>query len=421
MSVLIKQVVIVCKESPFNGQCKDILIQDGNITAIADLINQPAERVIAVDGLHVSIGWMDSFAHFCDPGFEYRETIESGTLAAAAGGFTDVLLLPNTDPVVCTKSQVEYISQKTTSAGVKVYPLGAVTKNAAGKELAEMYDMANSGAIAFSDGLNPIQDGSLLLKALQYVKTIDGTVIQVPDDKTIGGNGLMNEGIISTQLGLPGKPAMAEEIMVARDIELAKYASSNLHFTGISSAKSLEHIRAAKEEGIKISCSVTPYHLFFSDDDLQHYDTNLKVNPPIRTQSDRQSLLQGLLEGTIDFVASHHVPQHHDAKVCEFEYAKNGMVGLESLFGAVWSVLNEKWTIAELVERLSVSPRKTFGLSIPQIKEGNTATLTLFNPNASHQFEENNIQSNCINSAFIGKQLMGKVIGIINGTHIHIN
>ena len=421
MNVLIKQAVIVCKESPFNGQCKDILIQDGNIASIADSINQPSDRVIQEDGLHVSIGWMDSFAHFCDPGFEFRETIESGTLAAAAGGFTTVLLLPNTDPVVYTKSQVEYIIQKATSAGVKVYPIAAITKNAAGKELAEMYDMANSGAIAFSDGLNPIQDGSLLLKALQYVKTIDATVIQLPDDKTIGGNGLMNEGIISTQLGLPGKPAMAEEIMVARDIELANYASSKLHFTGISSAKSLEHIRAAKLAGVKISCSVTPYHLFFSDEDLQQYDTNLKVNPPIRTKADRQSLLQGLLDGTIDFVASHHIPQHYDAKVCEFEYAKNGMIGLESLFGAVWTVVKEKWTIAELVDCLSVSPRKIFGLALPQIKEGTTASLTLFNPNAAYLFGDNHIQSNCNNSAFIGKQLMGKVIGIIQGTQIHIN
>ena len=421
MSVLIKQATIVCKGSSLNGQCKDLLIQNGIITAIADSINQPAERVIEEPGLHISIGWMDSFAHFCDPGFEYRETIESGTKAAATGGFTAILLLPNTNPVVSTKSQVEYITQKASSAGVKVYPIGAITKNAAGKELAEMYDMANSGAIAFSDGLNSIQDGSLLLKALQYVKTIDGTVIQLPDDKTIGSNGLMNEGIISTQLGLPGKPAMAEEIMVARDIELANYAASKLHFTGISSTKSIELIRAAKEAGINISCSVTPYHLFFTDDDLQQYDTNLKVNPPIRTKLDRQNLIQGLLDGTIDFIASHHLPQNYDAKVCEFEYAKNGMIGLESLFGVVWTLVNEQWSIAEFIETLSVSPRKTFGLPIPEIKEGTTATLTLFNPTTKYTFEENNILSNCKNSAFIGKQLMGKVIGIINGPHIHIN
>ena len=193
MSVLIKQATIVSKGSPLNGKRKDILIQNGIITSIADSINQSAERVIEDEGLHISIGWIDSFAQFCDPGFEYRETIETGTKAAASGGFTDVLIIPNTDPVISTKSQVDYIIQKSTNSGVKVHPIGSITKNAAGKELAEMYDMSNSGAIAFSDGLNCIQDGSLLLKALQYVKSIDGTVIQLPDDKTIGTNGLINE------------------------------------------------------------------------------------------------------------------------------------------------------------------------------------------------------------------------------------
>ena len=421
MSVLIKQATIISKGSPLNGKRKDILIQNGIITSIADSIKPSTERIIEEEGLHISIGWMDSFAQFGDPGFEYRETIESGTKGAASGGFTEILITPNTNPVVSTKSQVEYIIQKKTTAGVKVYPIGAITKNAAGKELAEMYDMANSGAIAFSDGLNCIQDGSLLLKALQYVKTIDGTVIQLPDDKTIGTNGLINEGIISTQLGLPGKPAMAEEIMVARDIELTNYAASKLHFTGISSSKSLEHIKQAKSAGIKISCSVTPYHLFFSDDDLQQYDTNLKVNPPIRTKKDRQDLIEGLLDGTIDFIASHHLPQNYDAKVCEFEYAKNGMIGLESLFGAVWSVVKQKWSIEELIDRFSVSPRKTFGLSIPEMKEGEIANLTLFNPTSSYTFGLNNIHSNCSNSAFIGKEPVGKVVGIINGPHIHIN
>jgi dihydroorotase len=421
MRILIKQAIIVSAASPFNGLSKDIFIEDGVITTIADEISENANQVIQQDNLHLSIGWMDSFAHFCDPGFEYRETLETGTTAAAAGGFTDVMMIPNTNPVVHTKSQVEYIVQKANSSGVKVYPIGAVTKNAEGKELAEMFDMANSGAIAFGDGINPIQDGGLLLKALQYVKTIEGTIIQIPDDKSIGTGGLINEGIISTQLGLPGKPAMAEELMVARDIKLTRYAESQLHFTGISSAKSLEYIKRAKAAGINISCSVTPYHLFFCDEDLQQYDTNLKVNPPVRTKEDRLTLVEGLLDGTIDFIASHHNPQNYDGKVCEFEYAKNGMIGLESLFGAVWSIVNGEWSIGDLVERLSVSPRKTFGLAVPEIKEGAAATLTLFNPGNQYFFTENDIKSKSKNSAFIGRQLKGKVIGIINGGKIYLN
>jgi dihydroorotase len=421
MNVLIKQAVIVSAPSPFNGQSKDIFIKDGFITAIADEINEPADQLIQQENLHVSIGWVDSFAHFCDPGFEYRETLETGTKAAAAGGFTDVMIIPNTNPVVHTKSQVEYIVQKVAAAGVKVHPIGAVTKNAEGKELAEMYDMANSGAIAFSDGINAIQDGGLLLKALQYVKPIDGIVIQIPDDKSIGSNGLINEGIISTRLGLPGKPAMAEELMVARDIKLTRYADSQLHFTGISSAKSLEYINRAKAGGIKITCSVTPYHLYFCDEDLQQYDTNLKVNPPIRTAGDRAALVKGLLDGTIDCIASHHIPQNFDSKICEFEYAKNGMIGLESLFGVIWSIVNSEWSVETLVEKLAVSPRQIFGLAIPEIKEGAAATLTLFNPLVDYTFNENDIQSKSKNSAFLSRQLKGKVVGIINGGKTYFN
>ena len=421
MKVLIKQATIVSAVSPFNGQTKDILISGGLIISIADHITENADHVIQQDGLHVSVGWFDPFAHFCDPGFEHRETLETGTRAAAAGGFTDVMIVPNTNPVLHTKSQVEYIIQKSSLPGVRVHPIGAVTKNADGKELAEMYDMANSGAIAFSDGLNAIQDGGLLLKALQYVKTIDGTIIQVPEDKSIGNTGLMNEGIISTQLGLPGKPAMAEELMVARDIKLTRYAESKLHFTGISSAKSLEYINRAKAAGINITCAVTPYHLFFCDEDLQQYDTNLKVNPPLRTHADMLALRKGLLDGTVDCIASHHIPQNYDNKICEFEYAKNGMIGLESLFGVVWSMVNSEWSIVQFVERLTVSPRKIFGLPVPEIKEGVTATLTLFNPAAEYIFAEKNIQSKSKNSPFTGRQLKGKVIGIINGDTIYLN
>ncbi|MCW3089819.1 MAG: dihydroorotase [Ferruginibacter sp.] len=428
MRVLIKQAIVVSADSPFNGQTKDIFIEDGMIASIADNITENYDQLIQHKGLHVSIGWMDSFANFCDPGFEYRESFETGAAAAAAGGFTDIMIIPNTSPAIYTKSQVEYVVQKSSLTGVTIHPIGAVTKNAGGKELAEMYDMANSGAIAFSDGLQSIQDGGLLLKALLYLKTIGATVIQLPDDKSIGSNGLMNEGIISTQLGLPGKPAMSEELMVARDIKLANYAEGRLHFTGISSAKSLDYIKEAKTSGINITCSVTPYHLYFCDEDLQQYDTNLKVNPPLRTGADREALLEGLLDGTIDFIASHHNPQNYDNKVCEFEYAKNGMIGLESLFGVLGSVINNAknlpvndWPIEKLIYCLSIAPRKLFGITVPELKEGAKATLTLFDPAAEYIFDEKYIRSKSKNSAFVGKQLKGKVIGIVNGNKIHLN
>ena len=268
MKILLKQVKIADPNSPHNGSVNDILIVDGIIEKIGSSTDD-ADEIIESHDLTVSPGWVDIFSHFCDPGFEYKETLESGSNAAAAGGFTQVFALPNTNPVIQNKTLVEYIVQKTKSLPVTVNPLGAVTKSCEGHELAEMYDMQNSGAIAFSDGINPVQSSGLMLKALQYVKAFNGVIIQVPVDIAIGKYGLINEGIISTRLGLPGIPAMAEELIVARDIKLSRYADSNLHFTGVSSAKSLEYINRAKDAGLKVTCSVTPYHLFFCDEDLQ--------------------------------------------------------------------------------------------------------------------------------------------------------
>jgi dihydroorotase len=423
MKVLIKQAKIIAPSSPFNGFTKDILITNGIITQISDTINTVADQVIEQKNLSISIGWMDIFCNFADPGYEYKETLETGAKAAAAGGFTDVMVLPNTNPVVHSKSQVEYIIQKSKALVVNIYPIGAVTKNAEGKDLAEMYDMQQSGAVAFGDGINSIQSAGILLKALQYVKSFDGTVIQIPDDKSIGANGLMNEGIISTQLGLPGKPTIAEELLVARDLKLARYADSKLHFTGVSSAKSLEYIKRSKETGIKITCSVTPYNLYFTDADVQGYDTNLKVNPPLRTEADRQGLLKGIADGTVDCIASHHFPQNWDSKVCEFEYAKEGMLGLESLFGVLGElgISNLESGLERLITLLSENPRKIFGITVPEIKEGAAACLTLFNTHEEYVFTEQMIQSKSKNSPFIGKKLKGKVIGIINKGKVELN
>ncbi len=422
MKVLIKQARIISPTSPVNGQLQDILITNGTITSIAASITDTADQLIQQPGLCVSIGWMDIFANFADPGFEYKETLETGAKAAAAGGFTDVMALPNTLPVVHNKSQVEYITQRSKSLAVNIHPIGAVTKNTEGKDLAEMYDMHQSGALAFGDGTHAIQSSGIVLKALQYVKSFDGIVIQVPDDKSIGANGLMNEGIISTRLGLPGKPAIAEELMVARDIELASYTSSKLHFTGISTAKSLEYIKQAKHSGLQVSCSVSPQHLCFIDADLQQYDTNLKLNPPLRTAADRQALLEGMADGTIDCIASHHLPQNWDNKTCEFEYAKAGSIGLETVFGVLGAcMVHGEWTVEKTVALLSVNPRKIFGLPIPEIKEGATACLTLFIPGESYVLDVSMIRSKSKNAAFLGKQLKGKVVGIINKGYIELN
>ncbi len=360
---------------------------------------------------------MDIFAHFQDPGQDHKESVETGAAAAAAGGFTDVMLIPNTNPTVSSRSQVSYVLQKSGALPVTLHPIGTITQNAEGKVLSEMYDMFAAGAKAFSDGKAAVQSPGILLKALQYVSAIDAVIIQIPDDKSIHAAGLMNEGVMSTQLGLPGKSAIAEELMIARDIELLRYTGSQLHITGLSTAKSIDLVLQAKEEGLRITCSVSPYHFFFNDEDLADYDSNLKVNPPLRSRKDVQAVRKAVQEGKIDCIASHHMPEHWDDKTCEFEYAKNGMIGLETLFGAI----NDEVHLDTLVEQLSLNPRRIFGIEVPTMEVGSQACLTLFDPSLQYVFEESMIRSRSRNTPFVGKKLIGKVYGIINGSQVALN
>ncbi len=419
MKVLIKQARIIDPSSPHHNTIQDIFIEEGIITTIAGSIHSAADQIIEENGLHVSIGWMDIFTNIPDPGYEHKETLESGAIAAAAGGFTDIFVIPNTKPVVDNKSQVEYIKNRSGLAA-KLHPIGAISKATEGKDLAEMYDMLHSGAVAFSDGTKPMQSAGILLKALQYVKAFDGVIIQIPDDKTVGQHGLVNEGIMSTKLGLAGKPLMAEELLVARDIKLARYAESKLHFTGVTSPKSLTYIQRAKETGINITCSTTPYHLFFNDEALVDYDTNFKVYPPIRSSAEQTALQKAVEDGTIDCITSHHTPQDYDSKVLEFEYAKNGITGLETCYAVLKTVLPSveelKW-----VELLSINPRKIFGLPQPSIQVNEEACLTIFNPDEQTIVTQSFFRSKSSNSPFIGKTLKGKVNGTIRGKKIFIN
>lgn len=418
MTILLRQARILSPGSPYHQLVRDILVEDGMIREIAEKIEAPGARVIAHEHLHLSPGWMDLFAHFCDPGLEHKETLETGAAAAAAGGFTHACVIPNSIPVISQKAQVEYICHRSASLTVQVMPLGSVSRNAEGKDLAEMYDMHDSGAVAFSDGTLPIQSGALMAKALQYVKKINKPIIQIPDERSLSAHGLMHEGIVSTRLGLPGKPAIAEEIMIARDIELLRYTGSALHLTGISTRKGLQLIREAKSEGLNLTCSVTPYHLSFTDEDLAGYDTNLKVYPPLRAADDRAALLEGLLDGTVDAIASHHMPQHSDDKVCEFEYAKQGMITLESLFGVANRLLGNP---GKLVQLLAIAPREILNLPVPVIREGEPACLTLFDPREEYTFTADMIRSRSSNCPFIGHKLTGKVMGIIHEQKIHLH
>jgi len=420
MKVLIKKAQINDPGSSHHGKRSDILIEAGLIKDIQATIQADAERVIDGSDLHVSPGWVDVFANFADPGQEYKETLQTGANAAAAGGFTDVFVIPNTSPVIDAKSAVEYVRHKSASLPVNIYPIGAISRHAEGKDLAEMYDMRASGAIAFSDGLNPVQSAGVLVKALQYVKTFDGVVIQIPDDKSVGSHGLMHEGIVSTQLGLAGKPLLAEELLVARDIKLARYANSKLHFTAVTSPKSLEYIRRAKESGIQVTCSVTPFHLFFTDSDIQQYDTNLKVYPPLRPPNIVEALRKAVSDGVVDCIATHHLPHETDSKVVEFETAANGMIGLETCYAALKTAM-PGISEARWAELLSLNPRQIFGLDKVTIEKDSPAIVTIYQPAEQIKVTEAFFKSRSRNSAFTGKTLNGRIVGIINKDKLYIS
>lgn len=416
MTVFIRQAVVVSPSSPFHLQAVDIIIENGIFTDINFRLERPQHaRVIDIKGLHISIGWVDIMADFGEPGFEYRETLLSGSMAAAAGGFTDVLISPETKPVISGRSMVAFIKDK--ASITRLHPVGTISKDGLGKELAEMYDMAESGAVAFSDGFKPIQHPGVMVKALQYVLPINANIIQIPNDRSIGTEGLMNEGITSTQLGLPGIPALAEELMIARDIELVKYTKSRLHIAGISTQKGMEMIKQAKKEGYQITCSVTPYHLHFCDDDLVHYDTNLKVFPPLRTKQDREALIEGVKQGWIDAITSLHRPAHKDEKECEFEYAQFGMAGIQTAFSATFNLIGD---INTIVQRFTAA-RNIFNLPPEEIGIGRQACLTLFNPNENFIFTNKQGYSLSHNNAFLEKPLRGRVLGTIIQNKIYLN
>lgn len=412
VDLLIKNVHIVGNNASANGKTVNVLIENGVVSAIGSDVSKDNIETFEGNGAYVSPGWVEIFSDFSDPGYEYRETIATGAATAAAGGYTHVFVIPNISPVVHNKSAVEYIVNKSKSAITNIYPLGAISKNTAGAELAEMYDMSASGSIAFSDGKKTIQSAGLMVKALQYVKSVNGVIVTQPVEETFGSNGLMNEGVISTQLGLPGMPAIAEHLMIMRDIELLRYTQSKLHITGISTAKSIELIKNAKEEGLQITCSVTPYHLYFCDEDIRTYDTNLKVNVPLREKTDRDALRKAVTAGVVDAIAVHHFPQHIDDKDCEFEYAKNGMIGLQTAYSVVKTALPEL-SATQTAQLFSNNNRNIFGIDNNNLEIGKPADMTIFSSDESFIFTQEKNLSKSANSPFFGKELKGKVLGTI--------
>ena len=410
MSLLLKNALILDAGSLFNGKKADVYISKGRIADIGKSLAVDARRVVRQTNLMLSPGWVDTWADYRDPGNEQKETLAQGLKAAAAGGFSDVFIVPNTEPVISNASVLESVLRKGSQlAGPRLHVMGAVTKDAAGSTLAEMLEMKAKGAVAFSDGWNPVQNPGLLLKALEYIKPFKGVLQQLPVLKDLEGDGLMNESVSSLRLGMPGIPAMAETLMVHRDIELLRYTGSRLHISGVSTAAALKLIRNAKKEGLAISCSVTPYHLLYNETALEGYDSNFKVTPPLRAETDRKALIKGLEDGTVDCIATHHRPQDWDAKAKEFEYAGYGMNVQE----VCWPMLLKaapRVEMAQWVRLLAENPRKIFDLSRSTIDVGQPATITAFDAVTEWTFTTAGKQSRGINNPLLNQSLKGKVI-----------
>lgn len=415
MQLVLKGVTIIDPTSTYHQQQKDIFIQDGIIIEISDsIIPKEGNEVHDFSGKYISPGWFDFLVSFGDPGHEQKEDIASGIKAASAGGFTSIGLMPNTHPALHSKSEIEYIINKSANQPVKIYPYGAVTKNRGGVDLTEMYDMRNAGAAAFTDADDAIADAGILMRSLLYVKPFNGVIIDIPNDHKIIGNAAVNEGAMSTQLGMYGMPDVLEELIVIRDIKLAEYTNSKVHIGIVSSAKSIPHIREAKKRGIQVTASVSAYQLFFDETELHEYNTNFKVNPPLRTKKDIESLIAGLKDGTIDIICSYHLPHESDAKDLEFEYAAYGMETLEATFGAANKILQDQLSSAQLIEKISINPRKILNLEIPSIVENKKAELTIFDLDTKFTFTAGDIKSKSRNSGFIGRELQGKPLAIIH-------
>ena len=410
MNVLIKSAKIIDQKSSFHNQTKDLLIENGIITKIANKITNPKNyKELTFDNLHVSNGWFDSSVSFGEPGFEERENIEHGLEVAAKSGFTRVAINPNTDPVIDKKSTVEFLVKKSLDSVVDLHPIANLTLRSEGKELAELYDMQNSGAIAFGDYNKSIDNANMMKIALLYAQNFDGLVLSFPQDNSIANLGHVNESENTTRLGLKSMPNLSEELQISRDLFLLEYTGGKLHIPTITTSKSVNIIKEAKKNGLDVSCSVAAHHLVLTDDEIKTFDTNFKVQPPLRSKDDIKALIKGIKDGVIDMIVSDHNPINIEYKNVEFENGLYGTIGLESLFGSANTVLE----LEQLIICLTDNPNKRFGLTQNKIAKGEKANITLFNPNINYIFKEENILSKSKNSAFLNKELKGSVYGVI--------
>ncbi|HEY9489702.1 MAG TPA: dihydroorotase [Chryseosolibacter sp.] len=411
MKILIQSPEILHPGSPFHQKEKNILIHNGRITAIGDK-NFAADKVIKAEGMKLSSGWFDLGTFIGDPGLEYKEDLESGTRAAAAGGFTEIATLPNTAPSVQTKNEISYLKRGNQNRLVQIHPMASVTKDNKGEELTEMIDLYTAGAVAFTDGTRPVWHTDIFLKSLQYLQKFDGILIDHPEDYWLNLFGQMHEGVNSTRLGLKGMPRIAEEIAIGQNLELLHYAGGRVHFARISTARSLDLIRAAKKK-FQVSCDVTIFQPLLEDSLLSDFDTNYKVNPPLREHADNEALIKGLRDGTIDVLCSGHMPQDEESKNLEFDRSEFGIITLQTFCSHLASLAKSvSWDV--LIEKVTSGPRKVLQLENPRIEENADANLTLIDPNHKWVFNSETNFSKSKNSPFFGKEITGKAVAVFN-------
>lgn len=416
-TLLITSAKVAFPDSPFYNDEVDVLVEKGKIITIAPRIQIDSKKINIFDarGQYIVPGFFDLNANFGEPGLETKEDILSGCAAAAAGGFTGVAVHPNTNPPVHSRSEVGLIVNRARDLLVDVHPVGAISKKRAGEELAELYDMKLAGAIAFSDGDRAVQQAGVMGRALLYSKGFGGLVISYPEDASVAGGAKMNEGVMSTYLGMKGNPNLAEALMVARDLYLAEYNDAPIHFTTISTAESVALIRDAKAKGVKVTCDVAAHHLVLIDDLVVGFDSNYKVSPPLRTKADVKALLKGLKDGVIDAIVSQHTPHEIEFKNVEYEIAANGMAGLQTVLPLV---LEAGLTVHQLVEKLAIGPRNVVGLPIPELKEQEFANFVIVDTEGKWLFNRYTNRSKSANNPLMDKELKGKVTIVANKRQI---
>ena len=401
----------------------DMWIRNGKIHEIGKFSFPKSAQSINCEGKVVTHGFCDIHVHFREPGEEYKETLETGSHAALAGGFTRVCAMPNTNPKIDSPELINFIYKKAEGCPIYIHPIGAVTKNQAGKEIAEMGLMYKAGAVAFSDDGIPIQDGAVMRTALEYSRQFDVPIINHAEDLLLRNDGLMNEGNISMELGLRGNPVVAESTMVYRDLELAHFTSGKIHVPHVTTKNAIDIIRGMKKINEKVTAEVTPHHLFFNDESLRSYDTNLKVAPPIRAEIDRDALIKAVKDGTVDCIATDHAPHAPEDKETTFDIASFGMIGLESCFGAVNFIFckNSGMPLEHLIKLLTIKPRQIMGFKSDLLLKGTPAEITILEPDVDWVFNKKNIFSKSKNSPFIGKKLYGKIYGTISRSFLFRN